>query len=63
MTGQSLAKLQPHSETQDRARARILAVAKREMPRFKAKAKQSDTLMDMLEDSVPHSMINRKFPS
>lgn len=27
--GQSLAKLQPHSETQDKARAGILAVAER----------------------------------
>lgn len=50
------------------ARARILTETEREerLPawaKFKDKTEQSGTLMDMLEDSVPHSMISRKLPS
>lgn len=69
--GVSPARLQPHADqTRDRASARagILTEAEREegLPgwaKFKDKTEQSGTLMDMLEDSVPHSMISRKLPS
>lgn len=63
-----MAEQQPHSEIRNKAGARILPGAERKRgswtgPSFKEKAEKSGTLMDMLEDSAPHSMISRKLPS